>query len=206
MSEFIIYYHKALPLANYVVDCSVRLTAEDKKGNVTRFSLPQHSSHKTFAELPSAVRRLLFFARPDVVICLNDGIRPTYPIFAFELTDHVPAQDHWMQRFNNLVGPAQERVPGAYILPFAMPNHPKFKSQLDHVFFYAYDRVTEIHRTPIFIAEWETIGGHTTKNDQVYHALPDRNSPDLILTFRFLEQVIDSAIHGGQLPTYSGSV
>jgi hypothetical protein len=80
-----------------------------------------------------------------------------------------------------------------------MPDHPKFPSELDHVFFFAYDRVTEIHETPMFIAEWEVVGGHTTKCDAAYPSLPDRNSPDLKLTFQYLERVIDYAVHGRPL-------
>lgn len=149
--------------------------------------------------MPVSVRRLLFFARPDLVVCINDGVRPVYPIFAFELTDHVPAQDHWMQRFNHLVGCAQEGVPGAYVMPFEMSHHPKFKSQLDHVFFFAYDRVTEIHETPVFIAEWETPDGITPKGDKTYPKCPDRNLRDLKRTFEYLERVIEYAIHGRPL-------
>lgn len=196
---FIIYHHKNLPLANYVVDCSASLQSAKANGTVKIESLPQQHTDASFATLPTDLRRLLFFARPDVVICIDDGSRPIYPIFAFELTDHVPAQDHWMQRFNHLVGCAQQGVPGAYVLPFSMPDHPKFSSALDHVFFFAYDRVTEIHQTPMFIAEWEVIDGKTTKCDAVYPSLPDRTSPDLRLTFEYLEKVIDYASHGRPL-------
>lgn len=133
--KFIIYHHKNFALASYVVECNAKLQQAKAEGRVNIGSFPQQHTHKEFATLPVAVRRLLFFARPDVVVCIDDEIRPIYPIFAFELTDHVPAQDHWMQRFNNLVGCAQEGVPGAYILPFGMPNHPTFPSELDHVFF-----------------------------------------------------------------------
>lgn len=194
--RFLLYHHKNLPLAQYVLECSPTLMAANKAGLVKILSLPQQHSHADFATLPMELRKLLFYARPDLVICADDGIQPIFPAFAFELTDHVPAQDHWMQRFNHLVGCAQQGVPGAYVLPFGMPNHPTFKSALDHVFFYAYDRVTEIHETPIFIAEWEVIDGKTTRCDPKFPSLPDRNTPDLKLTFEFLERVIDCAIHG----------
>uniref|UniRef100_UPI0015931DB4 hypothetical protein n=2 Tax=Burkholderia vietnamiensis TaxID=60552 RepID=UPI0015931DB4 len=197
--KFIIYHHKNLALANYVIECSPTLKDQNARHNVTVVSLPQQHTHVGFAVLPTALRRLLFFARPDVVVCIDDGLRPIQPIFAFELTDHVPAQDHWMQRFNHLVGCAQQGVPGAYVLPFSMRKHPTFPSELDHVFFFAYDRVTEIHETPMFIAEWEVVDEETTKCDHLYASLPDRKSPDLILTFDYLEKVIDYAIHGRSL-------
>jgi hypothetical protein len=197
--KFVLYHHKNLSLAKYVVECSPTLLQFRKEKQVSIVSLPQQHAHPTFAELPTDLRKLLFFARPDVVVCLDDGIRPTHPIFAFEQTNHVPARDHWMQRFNHLVGCAQQGVPGAYIMPFSMPNHPKFPSTLDNVFFYAYDRVTEIHRTPMFIAEWEVPDGHTPKCDSEFSASPDRHSPDIRLTFAFLESVITSAIHGRPL-------
>lgn len=197
--EFILYHHKRRSLADYVIQCSSTLLSANAAGKVKILSLPQQHTHAGFAKLPTSLRRLLFFARPDLVICINDGIKPIHPIFAIEDSNHVPAQDHWMQRFNNLVGCAQEGVPGAYILPFSMPNHPKFKSELDHVFFYAYDRVTEIHETPMFIAEWEVVHGKTLKCDAAFPSLPDRNSPDLKLTFQYLERVIEYAEHGRSL-------
>ena len=79
-------------------------------------NLPDNNNVR-FAELPEQLRRLLFFAKPDVVICYDNGTHPVRPVFAFELTYHMPARDHWLQRFNNLVGCAQIGVPGAYVLP-----------------------------------------------------------------------------------------
>jgi hypothetical protein len=198
-TKFILYYHKSLALTNYLRECSPTLAAAHALGNVSVQSFPQQNAHEGFATLPTALRRLLFFAKPDAVICIDDGLRPIHPIFAFETTDHVPAQDHWMQRFNHLVGCAQEGVPGAYILPFSMPNRPKFASKLDHVFFYAYERVTEIHGTAMYIAEWEVVNGATTRCDPKYASLPDRNTPDMKRTFEYLERVLEYAIHGRPL-------
>lgn len=196
--RFILYHHKNKALAEYLVTYSPRLAAASKSGELAIISLPQQTTSTDYAELPTALRKLLFFARPDCVICLDDGIREIHPVFAIELTESVPAQDHWMQRFNNLVGCSLEKVPGAYILPFEMPNHPKFKSSLDAVFFYAYERVTEIHQTPTYIAEWETEGGKNLVNDSSpkFAGMPNHKSPDLKRTFQFLDRVLDCAIHG----------
>lgn len=200
MSKFVIYHHKNLQLAKYLVECSPTLANFQAAGNLDIQSLPAQHASPEFAALPTELRKLLFYARPDTVVCLDDGIRPTRPVFAIELTNHVPAQDHWMQRFNHLVGCAAEGVPGAYVLPFSMPKHPTFKSELDHVFFYAYDRVTEIHETPIFIAEWDVANdGFTPVGDLKYPSLPNRTSRDLVMTFEFLERVLDAALHGQEL-------
>lgn len=199
MARFVLYHHKNLHLAKYAVECSTTLAAYDANKQLAITSLPQQHASKDLALLPTPLRRLLFFARPDLVICLDDGVRPTRPVFALELTNHVPAQDHWMQRFNHLVGCAVHGVPGAYVLPFGMPKHPSFPSELDHVFFYAYDRVSEIHETPIFIAEWDVVGGKTPKGDAKFGGLPDRNLKDIRLTFVFLERVLDAALHGQEL-------
>jgi hypothetical protein len=135
MTTFIFYHHKNLPLARYVAHYAD--LQKIVSGAKVRFeSLPQQSSEDAWAELPFRLRKLLFFARPDVVICLDDGVKPVHPVFAFEITTHVPARDHWLQRFVNLVGCAQEKVPGAYIMPFDMTNHPKFSSSLDSFFFF----------------------------------------------------------------------
>lgn len=159
-------------------------------------SLPQQNRHNAFAELPESLRRLLFFAKPDLVICMDDDKNPIKPIFAFELTKHVPARDHWMQRFVNLVGCAQESVPGVYVMPFSMPNHPRFPSNIDPFFFFAYDRIMEIHQVPFYIAEWETPDGRTPAPDRTIPSMPNHNSADLKKAFSFLNLVIDSAIRG----------
>ena len=197
MNRFLLYHHKNLRLAQYVRDYSSLGTMEASGNCVTEIlSLPQQNKHPTFSELPASMRRLLFFAKPDVVLCLDDGLRPIRPIFAFEITTHVPARDHWMQRFPNLVGCAQEGVPGSYIIPFHMPDRPKFKGEIDYVFFFAYDRVMEIHQTPFFIAEWETSDGRTLNRDQYYGEFPDHRSKGVDDAFRFLDLVVESAIHG----------
>ncbi len=58
--NFIIYHHKNLALAKYVVQCSHRLNAADKLKSVAIKSLPQQPTHREFATLPTALRRLLF--------------------------------------------------------------------------------------------------------------------------------------------------
>jgi hypothetical protein len=194
-TNFVFYHHKNLDLAKYV-EHHAKL-ADVVPGSTTRFeSLPQQAAQESWAELPHPLRRLLFFARPDVVICMDDGTRPIHPVFAFEITEHVPARDHWLQRFVNLVGCAQERVPGAYIMPFDMSKHPKFPSKIDAPFFFAYDRVTEIHQTPIFIAEWETVGQATRKLDKTYPSQPKSDMPDMVRAFEFLRAAVASAHHG----------
>ena len=195
--KFILYYHKNKPLAQYVKKFSL-LSELERRGECESFirSLPQQNKHEAFAELPSSMRKLLFYAKPDLVICMDNGVQPVRPIFAFEESTHVPARDHWMQRFVNLVGCAQEGVPGAYIMPFSMPTREKFKGEIDPFFFFAYDRVMEIHQTPFYIAEWKSTDGQTLDRDQEFPTKPDHNSEGLRNTFNFLEMVLDSAIHG----------
>jgi hypothetical protein len=176
--EFILYHHKNEGLAKYVAYYSdIKTLVPGAKIRIE--SIPQHSSHSSFSELPQQLRRLLFFARPDVVICIDDFIRPVHPIFAFEITEHVPARDHWMQRFVNLVGCAQEGVPGAYVMPFDMSKHPSFPSTIDSYFFFAYDRVTEIHQIPIFIAEWETANSRTPRRYRCRQFMRDTRTREI---------------------------
>lgn len=193
--HLLFYHHKNLALAKYVAHYA-RLDKVIKGATAEFLSLPQQAAQSSWATLPRGLRRLLFFARPDLVICLDDGVRPVHPVFAFEITEHVPARDHWMQRFPNLVGCAQEGVPGAYIMPFDMSEHPKFKSKIDPDFFFAYDRVTEIHQTPVFIAEWETPDQHTPKLDKTFAAQPCSNMPDMKRAFDFLRTAVNAASHG----------
>jgi hypothetical protein len=197
MNRFILYHHKNRPLARYLSEFS-SLNAMQASGDceVEIISFPQQNQHAGFAELPASLRRLLFFAKPDVVICLDDGLRPTRPIFAVELSTHVPARDHWMQRFINLVGPAQVNVPGVYIMPFNMMQRENFTGTMDFLFFFAYDRVMEIHQTPFYIAEWESSDGQTLNRDEEHADMPDHTSQAMQNTFKFLNLVIESAIHG----------
>lgn len=197
MINFLLYYHKERGWVDYIRSYScLKQMEEERQCQTDSRSLPQQNAHKEFAELPVSLRKLLFFAKPDVVICLDDGIQPTRPIFAIEVSAHVMARDHWMQRFPYLVGCAQEGVPGAYIMPGAEPLRPNFPGAVDPLFYYAYDRVMEIHQTPFFIAEWKSTDGRTLDRDGEFNDKPDHESHGLQQTFRFLNLVIQSAIHG----------
>ena len=192
MNHFIIYHHKTRRFAEYINHYSnIKQMVFDRRATSEIRNLPDN--HTTgFAELPDELRRLLFFAKPDVVICYDNGVLPIRPVFAFELTNHVPARDHWLQRFNNLVGCAQVGVPGAYVLPFDLSQHPKFPSKLDSAFFYAYDRVMEIHQTPFYIAEWESADQKTLNIDTSYADLPVHDSEPITKTMSFLNKVSNS--------------
>lgn len=196
MNHFIIFHHKARRFAEYVEHYS-KIEEMSRRGSATCEirNLPDNNN-VCFAELPDALRRLLFFAKPDVVICYDNEVRPVLPIFAFEVTNHVPARDHWLQRFNNLVGCAQIGVPGAYVLPFDLSNHPSFPSKLDSAFFYAYDRVMEIHQTPFYIAEWESDDKKILNIDSAFSDLPEHDSQPIVKTMSFLNKALDAAING----------
>ncbi len=196
MNHFIIFHHKSRRFAEYVAHySSIEEMVEKGRATSEIRNLPDNNN-KSFAELPDALRRLLFFAKPDVVICYDNGMLPIRPIFAFEQTNHVPARDHWLQRFNNLVGCAQIGVPGAFVLPFDLSQRPKFGGELDSAFFYAYDRVMEIHQTPFYIAEWESSDKKTLNIDAEYADLPVHTSTPMLKTMSFLNSVLVSAING----------
>lgn len=196
MNHFYLYHHKSRRFAEYVYQFS-KISSMISSGIATYSieNLPDNNSTK-FAELPEELRKLLFFAKPDVIICYDNGSAPIRPVFAFELTNHVPARDHWLQRFNNLVGCAQIRVPGAYVLPFDLSLRPSFAGKLDSAFFYGYDRVMEIHHTPFYIAEWESSDKANLDLDRLYSDLPSHDSEPIQKAFAFLNKVIDSVISG----------
>jgi hypothetical protein len=198
--HFLLLHHKNAAWAPYVKAYS-QLGKLETSGLATIAveSMPQQNAHKSFAELPAPLRRLLFYAKPDLIVCLDDGQRPLRPIFALDVTDHTPATDHWMQRFPNLVGCAVEGIPGAFVMPTALPNRPKFRGVVDPTFFFAYDRVIEIHQTPIYIAQWPSSDGKTCDLDAKFTSLPDSSGADMRATFAFLDVVIDAAIHGQNL-------
>ncbi len=159
-------------------------------------TLPQQNSHAAFAELPESLRRLLFFAKPDLVVTVDDGRRPIRPIFALDVTEHVAARDHWIQRFPNLVGCAQEGIPGAFVAPRDMPARRPFAGRTDPFFFFAYDRVVEIHQTPIYIAEWPSTDGASLDGDATYGDLPPHDAPSIARTIAFFDMVLDAAVKG----------
>lgn len=195
--RFVLLHHKNAAWAPYVIGNSQLHKLRDTgAAQIEVTSLPQQNAHQGFAELPGPLRRLLFFAKPDLVICLDDGQRPTRPIFALDVTDHVPATDHWMQRFPNLVGCATEGIPGAFVMPTALPNRPNFRGTIDPAFFFAYDRVIEVHQTPVYIAQWPSRNGSTPDLDATFTSLPDSNGSDMQATFAFLNLVIEFATHG----------
>ncbi len=200
MARFIIY-HDDLQFAKYIKDYSNIKKYEAAGYTIEIVEMPDNNQ-KSFPQLPEHLRHLLFFAKPDAVICYDNDIEPIIPVFAFEITTAVPAQDHWLQRFNNLVGPAQMHIPGAYILPFDLSNRKKFKGSLDSVFFYAYGRVMDIHKTPFYISEWASSDKNRLDTDPNYGAYPPHDSESMINTFSFLNRVMDYAVKGipfGQL-------
>jgi hypothetical protein len=109
------------------------------------------------------------------------------------------ARDHWMQRFPNLVGCAQEGIPGAFIVPGDMPERDKFAGRKDPFFFFAYDRVVEIHQTPIFIAEWPSSDGRTLDTDSMFPELPPHDSDSIRRVIEFFDQALDWALKGQPL-------
>jgi hypothetical protein len=161
--------------------------------------LPQKNNSLSFAKLPEGVRKLLFFSKPDLVVCLDDGLRPVRAVFAVDATEHVAARDHWIQRFPNLVGCAQERVPGAFVVPADMPNRPNFRGKTDPFFFFTYDRVMEIHQTPIYIAEWVSSDGASLEGDSDFRDLPPHDSLGMRKLFEFFNRVLEAAMKGQEL-------
>ncbi len=195
--RFVLLHHKNAAWAPYVIANShLHELRASGAAQIDTISLPQQNAHRGFADLPAPLRRLLFFAKPDLVICLDDGQRPVRPIFALDVTEHTPATDHWMQRFPNLVGCATEGIPGAFVMPTALPNRPNFEGRIDPTFFFAYDRVIEIHQTPVYIAQWPSGDGSTLDLDATFTSLPDSSGVDMQATFDFLNLVIDFATHG----------
>ncbi len=196
MNHFYFYHHKSKRFAQYVYEFSkVKSMVESGIATYSIENLPDNN-HVSFSELPEELRKLLFFAKPDVIICYDNGIAPVNPVFAFELTNHVPARDHWLQRFNNLVGCAQIGVPGAYVLPFDLSLRRPFAGKLDSAFFYGYDRVMEIHHTPFYIAEWESSDRANLDLDSGYSDLPRHDSKPMEKAFAFLDKVIDAVMSG----------
>jgi hypothetical protein len=199
-TRILILHHKERTWATYLEQYSSLATLKSA-GSITVEveSMPQQNRHQSFAELPESVRRLLFFAKPDLLVCMDDGVKPLQPVFAFDVTEHVAATDHWMQRFPNLVGCAQEGVPGAFVAPGDMPNRPKFPGTTDPAFYFAYDRVIEIHQTPIYIAEWPSADGKNLDGDTSYPDLPPHNAPDIALALQFFDHVLDARMKGREV-------
>jgi len=195
--EIQFFHHKSDKWIDYIREYSDVATLEAAGTiSVTRGSLPGANNDASFAQLPEALRRLLFFGKPDVVICLDDGIRPVRPIFALDVTEHVSAADHWMQRFPNLVGCAQEGVPGAFVTPGDMPARANFVSAKQPNFYFLFDRVIEIHQTPLYIAEWPSSDGKGLDGDAKYHDLPPHGSEGMAHTLNFLNLVLERAVKG----------
>ena len=192
-----IFHHKEHSWPDYLLRYShLRTLRSAGLVEVQITSLPQQNAHLDFARLPESLRRLLFFAKPDVVIVLDDGIRPIQPVFAIDVTEHVASRDHWIQRFPNLVGCAQEGIPGAFIAPRDMPRREAFQGKTDPVFFFAYDRVVELHSCPIYIAEWPSSDGANLDTDSSFGDLPPHDCVGVSNVLEFLRLAIDASMHG----------
>jgi hypothetical protein len=117
-------------------------------------------------------------------------------VFAIDVTEHCAARDHWIQRFPTLIGCAQEGIPGAFIAPRDMPNRKKFAGKTDPLFFFTYDRVVDLHDSPIYIAEWQSSDGATLDRDSFYEDLPPHDSKGIANVLRFFAAALEIALHG----------
>ena len=196
MIEIQLLHHKSLKWTDYLL-LYTQLKDLVHSGLVSTSvgKLPD-SDTSTFADLPEAVRRLMFFGKPDVVVCLDDGVNPVRPFFALDVTEHAAARDHWMQRFPNLVGCAQEGVPGVFVSPGDTPNRNNFAGSAQPDFFFAFDRVIEIHQTPLYIAEWPSTDGSTLDRDSHFTDLPPHDAESIARALTFFNLVLDSAMRG----------
>lgn len=202
MDNIVLYYDdKEKDFVDYFEEYTV--LDDWKKAKIittTQVKLPSKNSEKGYFSLPEKLRELLYFTKPDLVICLDDGKEPTRPIFVVEKTSAKVAQDHWLQRFNNLVGAAQLGIPGAYITPFDLSKDPAFPGKLDSAFFYAYGRVMEIHSMPIYIAEWKTINDDKENlkfdTNQKYLLQPDHSSEPISNLIKFTNLALEYARMG----------
>jgi hypothetical protein len=192
-----IFHHKERSWPEYLLRYS-HIGALRSAGLITTDiqSLPQQNAHLEFGMLPEPLRRLLFFAKPDVIVSLDDGIRPVRAVFAIDVTEHVAARDHWIQRFPNLVGCAQEGIPGAFIAPRDMGARAKFAGKTDPFFFFAYDRVVELHNSPIYIAEWPSSDSANLDTDDLFGDLPPHDSAGVVNVLHFLKLSLEASLHG----------
>jgi hypothetical protein len=199
-ARLLLYHHKERAWADYLIEYSgvgELISAGTVEHEV--LSMPQQNAHAAFAGLAPEIRQLLFFAKPDLIVCMDDGVRPTFPVFALDVTEHVPARDHWIQRFPNLIACAEYGVPGAFVAPGEMPDREKFAGREDPFFFFAYDRVMDIHATPLYIAEWASGDGRSLDRDVKYGDLPPHDSPGMANVLAFFNLVLDAAIKGRNL-------
>lgn len=189
-----LYYHResSRPLAEFLKN-----TTKLKNETVEICSLPNKNSDNRFGSLPHSVRKLLFFGHPDVMLSYYDGLQPERCIFAWEITDAKPATDHWMQRFTGLAGACEIGVPSVFILKFKCKTK-KWTSEIESEFFYAYNRVIDIHRIPIYIANWEADASGKFQEDTEYPGVPHRETIPMKDSVAFFEMVMDYSVHGKQ--------
>jgi hypothetical protein len=194
LDKWTLYYHKekSRSLAEFLKALSA-LSSFSSSVNI--IPLPNNNSGKAFARLPRSVRKLLFFGHPDVILAYDNGIEPEKAVFAWEITDAKPATDHWMQRFPSLVGACELGIPSVFILRFES-NTDAWTGKLESEFFYTYDRVMEIQQIPIYLANWLPDSYGNFAFDADYPDVPDRNSDSMIDTIKFLDKVIEYAVHG----------
>ncbi|MGB8781257.1 MAG: hypothetical protein WCD81_11505 [Candidatus Bathyarchaeia archaeon] len=189
-----LFYHRetSRPLAEFLRDNTKLKQYGD---DVVIHALPNTNSNPQFGLLPYGVRRLLFFGHPDVILSYYDGIQPERAVFAWEITDAKPATDHWMQRFTSLVGACETGVPSVFILRFETITDA-WSSKIKSEFFYAYNRVMDIHRIPIYIANWQSDSAGRLQEDPQYPGIPDRRSTPMVDSIAFFEMVMEYTVHG----------
>jgi hypothetical protein len=191
-----LYYHRAgsRTLAEFLKET----TKLNDFTDVDIKSLPNKNSSNKFSLLPHSVRKLLFFGHPDVILSYYDGLQPEKAVFAWEITDAKPATDHWMQRFTSIAGACEVGVPSVFILRFETKTKP-WSAKIKSEFFYAYDRVMNIHRIPIYIADWKSSQNGDLTEDADYPGIPERTSESMKDSTSFFNLAIEYTIHGRNL-------
>jgi hypothetical protein len=142
------------------------------------------------AQLPPSFQKILFFANSDLTITYSDNTRSEHVVFACEITKAESARDHWLQRFPSMVGPCICGVPSAVVLAFES-GFGKVKSD----FFYAINRVVELHKSPLCLVEWATAHDEILSEDKEFTKCPDRNSQSMIDLIIFIDLVIDYTVN-----------
>lgn len=187
-----LYYHRtgSRTLAEFL-----RNNSKLKDFKVEIKSLPNVNSSSEFSLLPNSIRHLLFFGHPDVILSYYDGLEPEKAVFAWEITDAKPGTDHWMQRFTSIAGACEVGVPSVFILTFERSTKP-WTAKIKSEFFYAYNRVMNIHGIPIYIANWKSGKKGILIEDSEYPGIPDRVSESMKDSVSFFNLAINYTIHG----------
>jgi|GEM_PF-5081358 hypothetical protein len=188
MTQFTIWHDNDLNLAHWIKRKSLLGEYRDVLFQI----LYPPTNRRSFPKIPREIQQLLYLDKHDIIITFAES-GAQIPIIALEFMTHTPQSQHTKQRFCRIVSSAEHAVPCAFIFPEKKASGGQmYKCTTD--IFYAFQKLMDIHRVPIFGYYWPDDNG-ILKHSRRYPSAPLEKGQIKDL-FQYINLCLNYAIQG----------